>query len=146
MVSRCTNPQDPAWDNYGGRGIKVCDRWLGDEGIFAFIEDLGSRPEGKTLDREDNDGNYCKENCKWSSPLEQSQNRRNVRDYTYEGKTQCLSAWSREFNVNYRVLARHLNCMSVDMFVLFYLKGCLDRQTRESVVDTSVTDPSTSVV
>lgn len=71
MKCRCLNPHHIAFKRYGGRGIKVCDRWMN---YYNFIEDMGIRPEGKTLDRIDGNGNYCKENCRWSTPKEQSQN------------------------------------------------------------------------
>lgn len=73
MISRCTNPKKDNYKDYGGRGIVVCKKWLKFEN---FLKDMGERPIGKTLDRIDNDGNYCKSNCKWSTPKEQANNRR----------------------------------------------------------------------
>jgi hypothetical protein len=73
MKTRCLNPKNDKWHRYGGRGITVCDRWLS---FDNFLADMGERPKGKTIDRIDNDGNYEKENCKWSTPKEQLQNRR----------------------------------------------------------------------
>lgn len=73
MIQRCTNPNTKDFKDYGGRGIVVCDRWM----IFRnFLADMGERPEGKTLDRIDNDGNYGIGNCKWSTPSEQQRNKR----------------------------------------------------------------------
>jgi len=75
MKQRCTNKGHVNYHNYGGRGISICDRWL--ESFESFYEDMGERPTGKTLDRIDSNGNYCKENCKWSTKKEQCINRRN---------------------------------------------------------------------
>jgi hypothetical protein len=72
MRSRCNNPNSIWYHRYGGRGIKICERW---DSFANFYEDMGERPEGKTLDRINNNGNYEPNNCKWSTPLEQSNNR-----------------------------------------------------------------------
>lgn len=75
MVSRCTNPNDPRWEDYGGRGITVCLRWR--HSFLYFLADMGEAPEGLTLDRfPNNDGNYEPGNCRWATPSEQVANRR----------------------------------------------------------------------
>lgn len=76
MVSRCTNPKYSGYEYYGGRGIKVCERWLGQAGLEHFIEDMGRRGIKETLDRIDPDGDYCPENCRWADHTTQSYNRR----------------------------------------------------------------------
>ena len=74
MKNRCLNKRCKDYKDYGGRGITICDRWMRFENFF---EDMGERPIGKSIDRINNDGNYCKSNCKWSTPKEQSNNMRN---------------------------------------------------------------------
>lgn len=76
MRDRCTNPKSINWQYYGGRGIGICERWQGREGFLHFLEDMGERPEGLTLDRIDPDGNYEAGNCRWATAQEQTDNRR----------------------------------------------------------------------
>jgi hypothetical protein len=78
MIKRCTNPNFKYYKNYGGRGITVCKRWSNKKNGFEnFFKDMGNRSRGKSLDRINNNGNYNKINCKWSTPKEQSNNKRN---------------------------------------------------------------------
>jgi len=73
MKTRCTNEKDNNFNFYGGKGIKICERWW----LFEnFLEDMGERPPGKTLDRINPDGNYTPENCRWATPKEQTKNRK----------------------------------------------------------------------
>lgn len=72
MKSRCYNPRNPKYDQYGGRGITVCDRWLKD--FWAFANDIGPRPDGSTLDRINVNGNYEPSNCRWADRYIQARN------------------------------------------------------------------------
>ena len=78
MLWRCRDPRDISYPHYGGRGITVCERWDPRQGgsFLNFLADMGERPEGKTIDRRDNDGNYEPSNCTWSTLKEQAANRR----------------------------------------------------------------------
>lgn len=92
MKSRCYNPRHPAYGNYGGRGITVCERWR--HSFENFLEDMGVRPDELTIERTDNDKGYCKENCCWANRTHQARNTRQVRLITFDGETHCLSEWA----------------------------------------------------
>lgn len=108
MIERCYNPNHPAYHNYGGRGIKICEKWLD---FINFKEDMyESYLEHKknndytSIEREDNNGNYCKENCRWATRAEQSSNRRNSHLITYKKETLSLKEWSKKINIKYNIL------------------------------------------
>jgi LexA DNA binding domain-containing protein len=91
MKDRCHTPSNPTYKNYGGRGIKICERWLVYEN---FLADMGERPEGTTIDRINNDGNYEPGNCRWATANVQSRNRRTNNWITAWGETKCITDWS----------------------------------------------------
>ena len=93
MKSRCSNPKDTNYERYGGRGITVCNKWQSFDG---FIDDMyESWNPNLSLDRIDNNGNYCKANCRWATRTEQSNNMRSVPKHTYNGMTKTLAEWAR---------------------------------------------------
>jgi hypothetical protein len=74
MITRCTNPTFPGYRLYGARGISVCERWSGTDGFASFLEDMGERPAGTSLDRINSDGHYEPGNCRWATPTTQARN------------------------------------------------------------------------
>lgn len=101
MKNRCTNIHDKSYKNYGGRGISICEEWKNSFQCFYDWSIKNGYKEGLTIERIDNDGNYCPENCKWIIKGEQVNNRRNNQFYTYQGKTQTLGQWCKELNLDY---------------------------------------------
>lgn len=101
MMHRCYREANHNFDSYGGRGVSVCKRW---HNVTKFLEDIGERPPGTSVDRIDIDGNYEPGNCRWATPSEQANNRRNSRFITYQGKTQTIAQWSAEIGVSDRLL------------------------------------------
>lgn len=79
MISRCNDPKNKGWKNYGGRGITVCSEWQGESGFKQFLNDMGPRPNGRySIDRSENDKGYNKQNCHWKTSSEQNSNKRTV--------------------------------------------------------------------
>ncbi len=93
MKQRCLNPNNTKYHYYGGRGIIFCDQW---KEFPNFLKDMGEKPTGKTLDRIDGNGNYCKENCRWSTRTEQNRNTSRNKYLTYNGETLLCVDWSKK--------------------------------------------------
>ncbi len=93
MRERCSNPKAKSYMHYGARGIRVCERWNNFE---SFLKDMGARPEGCSIERRNNNGNYEPSNCYWATDLQQAQNTTRTRLLTAGGRTMCISAWVRE--------------------------------------------------
>jgi hypothetical protein len=92
MKGRCRNPKDKKYPRYGGRGITVCARW---DDFANFRDDMGERPSlDHSIDRIDNNGNYCPENCRWATAREQQRNRSTNHNLEVDGVTRTLSEWS----------------------------------------------------
>ena len=97
MMQRCYIETVPNYASYGGRGIRVCERWHQFEN---FYKDMGDRPEGMSLDRIDNNGDYEPSNCRWTTFKTQHANRRNNRNLTLNGHTKCIAEWANELNLH----------------------------------------------
>lgn len=97
MVARCTNPKHRSYAGYGGAGVTVCERWL----TFSnFLEDMGEKPKGKSIDRKKGAMIYDKDHCRWATGIEQGRNRSNNRFLTRDGVSKLLVEWAEELNIN----------------------------------------------
>lgn len=101
---RCYNQNNKGYGYYGGRGIRMCDRWRDDYG--AFLADMGAKPAGYTLERKDFNGNYEPDNCSWVPKSDQAKNRRGNHVIEFAGERGTLADWARRLNIPYETL-RH---------------------------------------
>jgi hypothetical protein len=102
MKQRCLNPNHDYYPAYGGNGVTICDEWT--NSFEKFLEDMGPRPKGTSLDRRDNSKGYCKENCQWATRAHQQVNRNNSKFHTFQGETLCLAEWARKYTMPYNTL------------------------------------------
>lgn len=107
LKTRCLNPNREQWNDYGGRGITVCQRWL--DSFEAFYADVGERPSVQhTIERKDTNGNYEPGNCVWATRQEQNRNRRDNRKITVDGVTKCAAQWAEEKGINVETLVKRV--------------------------------------
>jgi hypothetical protein len=99
MLTRCRNPRSSSFDRYGVRGIKVCEEWEKD--FAAFLKDMGSCPHGFSLDRINNNGDYCPNNCRWATLKEQANNKRNNRIVDWNNKHYTLAELADSWGVSW---------------------------------------------
>lgn len=98
MIRRCGDPRSKGYENYGARGITVCERWRAD--FWAFVADMGERPSPKhTIERIKNDGHYAPDNCRWATDAEQKMNTRRNTLVTFKGKTLPVTEWARRLDI-----------------------------------------------
>lgn len=105
MRSRCNNENHRQFHDYGGRGVDVCDRW---SNFDAFAEDMGPRPDGRTLDRIDNDKGYSPENCRWATRQAQNSNRRNCIHVRHQGERVTPKEFCRRQHLPYRAIVKRI--------------------------------------
>lgn len=106
MKQRCSNPNATFFDRYGGRGIRVCERWID---FSAFFEDMGERPKGATIERINNNDGYYKENCRWATKTEQARNRCSSRMFEYKGEQITLAELAEKVGIPYKILHARIN-------------------------------------
>ena len=100
--ARCNDPENKDFKNYGARGVKVDPNW--NESFLAFLMDMGEAPACMQIDRINNNGHYEKANCRWVTPIENSNNKRTCVFVTFDGKTQSIADWSREVGIERKTL------------------------------------------
>ena len=132
MFARCYNDSEPAYKDYGGRGVIVCERWGGQTGFANFVADMGLRPsQAHSIDRfPNNDGNYEPTNCRWATKSEQAANRRSSIMVTIDGVTLCLKDWCRRTGVSYPVAHHRVSALGWPAEVAVSVKNGR-RPTRE---------------
>ena len=106
MKSRCLDPKSKGYKFYGERGITICDRWK--NSFSAFVEDMGNRPGGYSIERMNNDGPYSPDNCRWATRFEQANNKCNNRKITFRGTTKTVSEWSDKTGIKRNTLYTRL--------------------------------------
>ncbi len=106
MKARCTNPNEPRYPDYGGRGIKVCARWMRFEN---FLRDMGPAPDGMTLERRKNEKGYSRQDCRWATDAEQNRNRGDTVLITHAGVTQCATDWAEQTGIGRKTIVRRLD-------------------------------------
>jgi len=104
--SRCQNPNDKKWPDYGGRGITMCDAWANNPS--QFLQDMGPCPLKHTLDRKDVNGNYAPENCRWATSHQQARNRRDNVIVEWQGVQMILKDYAALLGLNYKTLHARL--------------------------------------
>ncbi len=121
MKSRCNeNASEGVWLIYGGRGIKVCDRWL--NSFENFFEDMGKRPSKKhSIDRVDNNKGYSPENCRWATPKEQARNTRRCVWIEWGGTKKILKDWAEFLNVDYGSFRKRVKKAGVENSFNYYI-------------------------
>ena len=126
MKKRCYDKNHKIYNRYGGRGITICDEWLNDFMAFYNWSMANGYQDNLTIDRIDNNKGYSPDNCRWVTMLEQAQNTSKNVNITYKGKTQTISAWSRETGIPQNTISRRFKLFD-DLEIVFYkgdLKKC----------------------
>lgn len=105
MLERCNNPKARHFEDYGGRGIKVCERW---REFTNFYADMGDPPDGLSIDREDNDGDYTPENCRWATDLQQAANKRTTHRIERDGVTLTITEWCERLGLKRNTVEKRI--------------------------------------
>jgi len=118
MIARCKDIKHPSYRRYGGRGISVCEEWLKFDNFFIWSLQNNYK-DNLTLDRKDNDKGYSPENCRWLTVKQQNNNKSNVPLYEYNGKSQTLTSWCKDLNLDIDVVRNLLNMHNITIDKIF---------------------------
>ena len=110
MIRRCYDKSSAKYQNYGGRGITVCDEWRNDKQTFFGWAFNNGYSEDLTIDRIDVNGNYCPENCRWSTQKDQANNRTSNHFITFNGETHTIAEWSDITGIQIQTIHKRLSC------------------------------------
>lgn len=111
MISRCYDPKNKSYPYYGGRGIRVCEEWRENKNAFFEWAVRNGYSDDLSIDRIDNNGNYCPENCRWATQIEQANNKSSNRFLTLNGETHTVCEWSRIIGIDNRALRTRIDVL-----------------------------------
>ncbi|HEY4720688.1 MAG TPA: hypothetical protein VII92_02485 [Anaerolineae bacterium] len=113
VIARCERPSSISYKYYGAKGIEVCRRWR--DSFQAFLDDMGPRPDGMTIDRKDSTGNYEPGNCRWATIDQQNNNKSDTRHLFFNGRTMNMTAWAKEIGTSPAALHHRLAKMGMSI-------------------------------
>lgn len=119
MIRRCEDPNDKLYHRYGGRGIHVCNEWYNFENFLDWALNSGYEPD-LTIDRMDNDEDYCPKNCRWANRITQGNNTSTNRHITYNGETHTIAEWARLLGITYNSLYHRIEREDFRDFELYF--------------------------
>jgi hypothetical protein len=122
MKARCLNKNQKSYMYYGGRGIKICDRWA--NSFENFLNDMGDKPLGMTIERKDGNGDYCPENCVWATVTEQNRNKSDSRKLTYKNEVMTIAEWTRKLGLKSHQVYDWINSGSTLEKLIDKIGGC----------------------
>lgn len=114
MIHRCHNPENSSYERYGARGISVCEEWRNDVRVFYDWAINNGYSDDLTIDRVDNNGNYCPDNCRWATRVEQASNRRSNILITRNGETKTMKQWAISEGIPYQVVWQRIKKLGWD--------------------------------